>query len=129
MNPEIQQELQLLRNEIDDLRYLLYRKAGGGSADIKANLVAPSSVPATTIPSGSITKTQISYEEVTVSVSAGQTSGTGTATNGSVIIGWRPSGNIDQVVDSIAISSTTITVTLGVAATATNNFVVICLKA
>ena len=62
-------------------------------------------------------------------MSAGQTVGTATATSGSVIIGFRPSGNLDQVVDSIAISGTTITVTLGVAATAQCNFVIILLKA
>ena len=71
---------------------------------------------------------ELDIEEITVNVSAGQTSGTGTATSGSIIIGHRPAGNVDQLVDSISISGTTVTVTLGTAATAQCNFVVILLK-
>lgn len=126
---ELQNQINFLKNELEDLRYIFNKKTGGGSADIKGNIVAPSTLgTSVTIPAGSITKTQISYEEITVNVNVGQTSGTGTATNGSVIIGWRPNGNIDQVIDQISISGTTITVTLGVAATAQCNFVIILLK-
>lgn len=130
MEIELRNEIKILRNDLADLRYMLHKKIGGGSADVRANIVAPSSLSSSvSIPSSSITKTQISYEEITVNVTAGQPSGTGTCTSGSVIIGYRSAGNVDQLVDNIALSGTTITVTLATNATAQNNFVVICLKA
>lgn len=134
---QLQQQLQLLKNELEDLRYILHKKIGGGSADIRGNLVAPStanvtlaadSVTQAMVAAGAIGQSELKYEEVTVNVTAGQTSGTGTATSGSVIVGYRPSGNNDQIVDSVSVSGTTVTVTLGAAATAQNNFVVILLK-
>ena len=77
---------------------------------------------------GYVGQAELRYEEVIVTVTTGNLSGTGTATSGSIIIGYRPSGNVDQLVDSIAISGTTVTVTLAANATANNNFVVILLK-
>ena len=68
-------------------------------------------------------------EAIAVTVAAAATSGTGTCTSGSIILGYYPTGNQDQFVDSIAISGTTVTVTLGAAATADNTFAVVCLKA
>ena len=138
MIEQLKNEIQVLRRELEEIRYLLNRKTGGGSADIRGNIVQPSNVTAT-IGADSITQAMISasavgqselkYESVSVTVSAGQTSGTGTATSGAVIIGWRPTGNIDQFVDNVAISGTTVTVTLGANATADNTFVVLLLKA
>ena len=135
---QLQQQLQMLKNELEDLRYILHKKIGGGSADIKGNVVSPSTVNAT-IAADSVTQAMIApaavgqselkYESVTVTVSAGQPSGTGTATSGAVIVGYRPAGNVDQLVDSIAISGTTVTVTLAANATAQNDFVVLLLKA
>ena len=148
-NEELTIQINRLKNEIEDLRYILSRKTGMGSANIKGNIVSPSSVAGTiTVQSDSITaamlqsnsvtkpkldndsvgNAELDIEEITVNVSAGQTSGTGTATSGSIIIGHRPAGNVDQLVDSISISGTTVTVTLGTAATAQCNFVVILLK-
>ena len=53
---ELQQQINFLKNELEDMRYILSRKTGTGSADIKGRVVAPSTVTATTIPSSSITK-------------------------------------------------------------------------
>ena len=71
---------------------------------------------------------ELDIEEITVNVSAGQTSGTGTATSGSIIIGWRPNSNCDQIVKNVSISGTTITVNLLVAATNTTTIVVVLIK-
>ena len=71
---------------------------------------------------------ELKEEYIAVTVLAGQTLGTGTATSDSTIIGWRPIGNQDQFIDNIAISGTTITITLSAAATANNTFEVILLK-
>ena len=136
-NQKLQFQIDNLRRDIATLRQLLYKKTSGGSADIKGNIVQPSNVTAT-IATGSITSAMLgsnsviqskwASETVAVTVSAGTSSGTGTATSGSIIIGWRPTGNIDQFVDNIAISGTTVTVTLGANATADNTFSVILLK-
>jgi len=138
MLEQLKNEIQMLKRELADIRYLLHKKTGGGSADIKGNIVQPSNVTAT-IAADSVTQAMIAanavgqsewkYESVSVTVSAGQSSGTGTATSGSIIIGWRPTGNLDQFPDNIAISGTTVTITLAANATADNTFVVILLKA
>ena len=119
------------------LRQLLYKKTSGGSADIKGNIVQPTNINAT-IAAGTITSTmlgsaaviqsKLSYEVVAVTVTAGNPSGTGSCTSGSIIIGWRPTGNNDQFVDDISVSGTTVTVTLATNATANNTFSVILLK-
>ena len=70
----------------------------------------------------------IDYETVDVTVSSGGTTGTGTVTSGSIILGYYSTSNQDQFVDSIAISGTTLTITLGAAATADNKFTVTLLK-
>lgn len=64
----------------------------------------------------------------TVNVTAGQTSGTATVVTGSIIWAIYPAGNQDQLVDNVAISGTTLTVTLAAAATAQNNFRVTVLE-
>ena len=130
-------EFDALKRELQTLRFLMTRKLGLGSADIKGDVVAPSTVTATvgansvsksSMVDDAVGKDELDYEEVTVTVTAGSASGTGTATSGSVIIGWRPNGNLDQFPDSISISGTTVTVTLAANATANNNFVVILIK-
>ena len=50
---QLQQQFQTLKNELEDLRYILHKKIGGGSADIKGNVVSPSTV-STTIGAGAV---------------------------------------------------------------------------
>ena len=133
----MEQQILQLQREMADLRFLLHRKTSGGSADIKGNIKNPSTVAAT-IADGSITsamlasaaviQSKFSYESVNVTVTAGNPSGTGTVTSGSIVIGWYATGNQDQLVDNISISSTTLTITLAANATANNTFTVILLK-
>lgn len=59
---------------------------------------------------------------VAVNVAASATSGTATVDAGSTILCIYPVGNQDQFVDNVAISGTTLTVTLATAATAQNKF-------
>ena len=68
-------------------------------------------------------------ETVTVTVLATATSGTATVTAGDTILGIYPSSNQDQFIYSVAVSGTTLTVTLAAAATANNVFKVALLKA
>ena len=138
-NEELQNQINTLKSEIEDLRYMLNKKTGGGSADIKGKIVAPSSIPTATIDNSSITnakmaddaikQAELDYETANVTVSAGSATGTATVTSGSIVLGWRPTGNNDQFVDNIAVSGTTLTVTLTANATADNTFQVTLLKA
>lgn len=77
----------------------------------------------------SVKKAELDYEVVPVIVSAGNPSGTGTATAGGQIIGYHPTANQDQFVDNITLITTTVTVTLAANATADNTFNVVLLKA
>jgi hypothetical protein len=61
-------------------------------------------------------------QTISVNVAIGQTVGTATVPAGAAILGIYPAGNQDQLVDNVAISGTTLTVTLAAAATAINNF-------
>jgi len=67
-------------------------------------------------------------EVASVTVLAAATTGTATVTAGNTVVGYYPAGNQDQFVDNVAISGTTLTVTLGAAATANNLFKVVMLK-
>ncbi len=69
------------------------------------------------------------YETKTVTVLAAATQGTTTVTTGDTIIGYYPTSNQDQFVDSVSITGTTLKVILGAAATANNVFAVTLLKA
>lgn len=69
------------------------------------------------------------FEVVKVTVKKTETAGTGTVTAGSIILGCYPTSNQDQLIDSIVVSDTTVTVTLAEAATADNVFNVVLLKA
>ena len=124
---ELLRQINLLKKEMEDIRYLLNKKTGGGSADIKGRIVAPSSVTAT-IAADSVAQAELDTEIVAVTVSAGAATGTGTVTASSIVIGWRATGNQDQFIDNIAISGTTLTITLAANATADNTFSVILLK-
>ena len=130
-------KIQKLEREMNNLRSILSKKTGLGSADVKANIVQPSDVAATiannTITNAMMTddaikQAELDTEIVAVTVSAGNSSGTATVTSGSIILGWRPTGNNDQFVDNISVSGTTLTITLAANATADNTFSVILLK-
>ena len=66
-------------------------------------------------------------ESADVTVAAAATTGTATVRAGSTILGFVPTAQ-DQMIESIAISGTTLTVTLASAATADNTFVVQLIK-
>ena len=76
----------------------------------------------------SIKQAELDTETVTVTVSAGSASGTAIVTSGSIILNVRPTGNQDQFIDNVAVSGTTLTITLGANATADNTFSVVLLK-
>ena len=124
---ELRQQINMLKRELEDIRYLLNKKTGGGSADIKGKIVQPSNITAT-ITADSVAQAELDTETVAVTVTAGNPSGTGTVTSGSIVLWWRPTGNNDQFVDNIAVSGTTLTITLAANATVDNTFSVILLK-
>jgi len=95
---------------------------------ITAQTVAADAVGAEEIRANAVKQSELDYEEVTVTVAAGATSGTATVTEGAIVIGYYPAGNQDQFVDNISISATTLTITLAAAATADNIFRVVLLK-
>ena len=136
---ELESTITILKSEMEDLRYIISRKTGLGPADIKGKIVAPSTVAATTLADNTVNnaamandaikQAELDYETANVTVSAGNPSGTAAVTSGSVVIGWRATGNQDQFIDDISVSGTTLTVTLAANATANNTFQVILLKA
>ena len=75
-----------------------------------------------------IKQAELDYEVVSVTISAGNPSGTATVTTGSIILGYYQDGNQDQFIDSIGVSGTTLTITLAANATADNKFKVVLLK-
>ena len=137
-NKELQRQIDLLKREMNLLRSLVSQKTGLGSATIRGNIVQPSTVAAT-IASNTITnammkddsikQAELDTETANVTVSAGNPSGTATVTSGSVILGWRATGNQDQFIDNMAVSGTTLTITLSANAIADNTFQVTLLKA
>ena len=137
-NEQLANELKFLKNEVDDLRYRLFKVVGGRSAEIRGNIVQPSNVSATIsadsitqamLGSGSVGQSEAKTELATVTISAGQSSGTATVTSGNIILGWYPTTNLDQIIDDISISGTTLTVTLAGNATGTTTIKVQMLKA
>lgn len=74
------------------------------------------------IPANSIKQAELSYSVISVTVLATATTGTGAVVANAIILGIYPTGNQDQFVDNVAISGTTLTVTLAAAATADNTF-------
>ena len=91
-------------------------------------MLQSNSVSKTKMSDDSVGNAELDYEVVAVTVLATATTGTGTATTGSVILGYYPTGNQDQFIDNVAISGTTVTITLAAAATANNTFNVVLLK-
>lgn len=148
MDEQEKREFQELRRMVEDLRFQLSRKTGLSSADIRGNVIS-SSVQAGGLASGAINnsnmfsagivdqgavgadavgQSEFKEEQVNVTVSAGNPSGTATVTSGSIIVGWRATGNQDQFIDNMAVSGTTLTITLAANATADNTFQVTLLK-
>jgi len=81
---------------------------------------------------GVISKAEIGYKVVSVTVPAAATSGSSAADTeleGGEILGIYPAGNQDQFVDNVALAADgSVTVTLAAAATADNIFKVVVLK-
>ncbi|WP_160665158.1 hypothetical protein [Pseudarthrobacter sp. ATCC 49987] len=75
---------------------------------------------------GAIAPTNL--KTIAVTVNAAATSGTATVKAGVKILGILPAGNQDQFVDNVALSGTTLTVTLGAAATTANQYNVTVLE-
>lgn len=96
MTPEeLYNEVTLLKSEVEDLRFLITRKLGLGSADIKGKIVSPSSVTVTlgantvnqaAMADSAVGNAEWKYEAVTLAFSSGDTSKTATVTSGSTII-------------------------------------------
>ena len=130
-------ELRKLKNDFEDMQHRLYNKTGLGSADIRGKIIQPSTVAAT-IADNTITQAmlrddivaqaELDYEIATVTISAGNPSGTATVVTGSIILGFYPSTNLDQIIDDISVSGTTLTVTLATNATAETTIKVVLLK-
>ena len=100
-----------------------------GTDTLLAVDIADGAVGNSELANAAVSKAKLSYEVVAITVAAAATSGTGTCTSGSIILGYYPTGNQDQLVDSVAVSATTVTITLAAAATAANTFTVVLLKA
>lgn len=95
----------------------------------KIGTLSDNAVDTNDITAAAVTKSKISYEIKTVTVTTGQTSGTATVVTGWEVVWIISATNQDQFVDNVAISGTTLTVTLAAAATADNVFKVFVLKA
>ncbi len=100
-----------------------------GAKKVVTAKIDDGAVTTTQLGTAAVTAPKLSYEVVEVTVATNQTTGTGTVTAGSIILGYYPISNQDQFVDSIAVSETTLTITLAAAATADNKFKVVLLKA
>jgi hypothetical protein len=104
------------------------RKSIGDDKLLDVSSIAPNTITNEMMTNDSIKQAELDYEQVNVTVSAGNTTGTATVTSGSTVFGYRPTGNQDQFIDNISISATTLTVTLAAAATADNTFQITLLK-
>lgn len=121
-----------------DGRKLRRKSVGDDKATGINTSIADGSITTAKLATDSVTKVKVSndtignneldYEEVSITVLLGQSSGTGTATSGSIIIGYYPTGNNDVLVDNVAISGTTVTITLSAVAIANNTFKVVLIK-
>ena len=100
-----------------------------GAKKVVTAKINDGAVTSTQLGAAAVTASKLSYEVVEVKVLLGETTGTGTVTAGSVILGCYPKSNQDQFIDSVVVSETTVTVTLAAVATADNVFNVVLLKA
>ena len=104
------------------------RKTVGDDKLLNVASIAASSITQAMFNGAVVGQAQLKFEQVSVTVTAGNPSGTTSVTTGSLIIGYRPTGNQDQLVDNISISGTTLTLTLAANATANNQFEITLLK-
>ncbi len=125
MNEEtllMQAEINKIKSDLEDLRYIIARKIGNGPADIKGTIVEPSIIPGSTVSDNSITnakmaddaikQAELDTEIVTLAFGSADTSKTASVTSGSIVIGVY-----DSVVTStpatgelqLSISGTTLT--------------------
>mgnify|MGYP001255007540 CR=1 FL=1 len=100
-----------------------------GAKKVTTAKINDGAVTSTQLGAAAVTASRLSYEVVEVTVEASGTTGTGTVTAGSIILGCYPKSNQDQFIDSVAVADTTVTVTLAGPATAANVFNVVLLKA
>jgi hypothetical protein len=101
---------------------------GSGGID-DSDMFASGVVNQAAIGADAVGQSELKYEQVAVTVSAGQSTGTATVTSGAVVFGApRPTGNQDQFIDNCSVSGTTLTITLAANATADNTFEVTLLK-
>lgn len=100
-----------------------------GAKKVVTASINDGAVTSTQLGAAAVTASKLSYEVVEVTVAVGETTGTATVTAGSIILGCYPTSNQDQLIDSIVVSDTTVTVTLAAEATANNVFNVVLLKA
>lgn len=100
-----------------------------GAKKVVTASIDDEAVTSTQLGEAAVTASKLSYEVVEVKVAVSETTGTGTVTAGSIILGCYPKSNQDQFIDSVVVSGTTVTVTLVDKATADNVFNVVLLKA
>ena len=148
MNEEQIFLFEKMQRDIEDLRYLIAKKIGGGSADVKANIVNPSTVPSGSLAAGAIDnanmfaaavvdqtaiganavgQSELSDEEVTITISDAATSNTATITSGAVIAGTYLSafsGTPTASYYKLEISGTTLTATVVAAPGAGNSITI-----
>lgn len=134
------QEILQLKKDVEDLKFLVSRKTGLSSADIRGRIKSGSSIALASgdisasnmfsagvvdqaaVGANAVGDSEFKDESVDVTVSAGQTVGTQTVTSGSILLSVYPKTNQDQFIKSAAVSGTTLTITLLSAATANNVF-------
>jgi len=94
--------------------------------------IAKGGVDSPSVKDGDLTKVDLGYKVVAVTVAAAATSGSSAADTelvGGEIVGFYPTGNQDQFVDNVALGADgSVTITLAAAATADNTFNVVVLK-
>jgi hypothetical protein len=95
---------------------------------IPAGALSDGSVLSADIADLAIKKSKIDYEVVSVDIIPGADNGTATVTSGAEILGFYPTTNDGKVVNSISISGTTLTLTVGSTSTATSTFNVVLVK-
>lgn len=138
MNEQQQFEFEELKRQVEDVKFILQKKLGGGSADIKGRVVAPSSVSGAgtvVLGTGDISsagmfaagvvdqaaiganaagQSEWKDETADITITGTNTSGTASVTSGSIPIGYfltaftTPNASYVQLV----VSGTTLTATL-----------------
>jgi len=102
-------------------------------AAVSTAKIADAAVTNAKIAANAVTAGKMFAKTVAVTVAAGATSGSSAADadlEGGAIVGYYPTGNQDQLVDSIVLNADgSVTITLAAAATADNTFNVVVLAA